>query len=130
MLCLLLAVLSSFTTAHDCPDIADTSSGQQQIAMASYINPLADPNAWNRLISYDNRKISVLVANILNGPDSIADANWTAVIDRAVACPNSKTIIGYVRTGYLGKSQQRFTTRLDSFDLMDWIAQIEQDVDK
>jgi hypothetical protein len=37
-------------------------------------------------------------------------------------------VLGYVRTGYLGVSQQAFTTRLGSGALADWTAQIEQDV--
>lgn len=34
-----------------------------------------------------------------------------------------------MRTGYLGVSQQQFTTRLGSTNLADWTAQIERDVD-
>ena len=45
----------------------------QQIAIASYINPSGDPAAWLRLLSYDSNKVSVLVANILNGPDYVVD---------------------------------------------------------
>lgn len=104
------------------------SAGQQQIAIASYINPKGDPGAWDRLLSYDVGKVSVLVANILNGPDYIADDSWKAVIDRAAS--RGTKIIGYVRTGYLGVSSQKFTTRLGSSDLADWVSQIEQDVDK
>ncbi|OAL43327.1 hypothetical protein IQ07DRAFT_464733, partial [Pyrenochaeta sp. DS3sAY3a] len=100
----------------------------QQIAIASYTNPLGDPDAWKRLISYDSSKLSVLVANVLNGPDTVADSNWTSVIQQAAS--SGKTVIGYVRTGYLGISQQKFKTRLGSGDLADWVSQIEQDIDK
>ncbi|KAF2223372.1 Spherulation-specific family 4-domain-containing protein [Elsinoe ampelina] len=112
----------------------DTGSGDnegssgQQIAVASYTNPLGDPAAWSRLISYDTNKVSVLVANVLNGPDYIVDSSWASVIQQAAA--SGKTVIGYVRTGYLGVSQQRFKTRLGSSNLADWASQIEQDVDK
>jgi len=110
---------------------SDPGSGAgagQQIAIASYINPLGDPASWSRLFTYDTGKLSVLVANVLNGPDYVVDPAWKSVIDQAAS--QGKTIIGYVRTGYLGVSQQQFTTRLGSHDLADWASQIEQDIDK
>ncbi|MAD84199.1 MAG: hypothetical protein CL912_14645 [Deltaproteobacteria bacterium] len=54
--------------------------GGQQIAIASYTNPLGDPTAWERLISYDSKKLSILVANVLNGPNYVVDASWNSVI--------------------------------------------------
>jgi hypothetical protein len=110
------------------PTESSSAGGGQQIAMASYTNPSGDPSAWQRLISYDTGKLSVLVANVLNGPDYVADKGWAPVIKQAAA--TGKTIIGYVRTGYLGVSQQKFKTRLGSSNLADWASQIEQDVDK
>lgn len=101
--------------------------GGQQIALASYIHPLADPDAWSRMLSYDKSKVSVLVANIMNGPDTTTNNDWAKVINQAVA--SGKRVIGYVRTGYLGVSHQKFKTRLGSIDLADWVAQIERDVD-
>jgi Spherulation-specific family 4/Fibronectin type III domain len=98
----------------------------EQIAWASYINPGGDPASWNRLIGYPASKMPVLVANVANGPDSTVDAGWTDVITRGTA--SGKTMLGYVRTGYLGVSDQKFTTRLGSGNLADWAAQIEQDV--
>jgi hypothetical protein len=100
----------------------------QQIAIASYINPLGDPASWERLLAYDTEKVSVLVANVMNGPDYAIDTNWKSVIDQAAS--QGKKILGYVRTGYLGVSQQQFTTRLGSHNLADWASQIEQDIDK
>ncbi|RAH50969.1 uncharacterized protein BO95DRAFT_438227 [Aspergillus brunneoviolaceus CBS 621.78] len=99
----------------------------QQIAVASYINPLSDPAAWDRLIDYDVSKMPILVANVLNGPDSTVDPSWQGVIERASSA--GKTVLGYVRTGYLGLSDQVFQTRLGSGNLADWTAQIEEDVD-
>ncbi|RAL15201.1 uncharacterized protein BO97DRAFT_463072 [Aspergillus homomorphus CBS 101889] len=99
----------------------------QQIAVASYISPLSDPAAWDRLIKYDVTKMSILVANVVNGPDSAVDTNWQDVIQRASDA--GKTVLGYVRTGYLGVSAQKFQTRLGSGDLADWAAQVEEDVD-
>jgi hypothetical protein len=52
----------------------------------------------------------ILIANVVNGPDSAKDDNWAAVINRASSA--GKTVLGYVRTGYLGVSQQKFVTRL------------------
>ena len=95
--------------------------------MASYIYPTDDPDAWNRMIDYPVDKVSVLVANVINGPGSIVDVNWEVVIAEAFA--NGKRVIGYVRTGYLGVSWQQFQTRLGSTDLADWTSQIQMDVD-
>jgi hypothetical protein len=112
----------------DDANIPPFESGTQQVAIASYINPLGDPAAWERLLAYDTGKVSVLVANVLNGPDYVVDPAWKKVIDRAAS--QGKKIIGYVRTGYLGVSKQQFTTRLGSRELGDWASQIEQDIDK
>lgn len=106
---------------------SDVGASGQQVAVASYIHPLADSDAWNRLIASPSDKVSVLVANVLNGPDTRVNAGWKDVIDRAAA--SGKRVLGYVPTGYLGVSQQHFTTRLGSADLADWIAQIERDID-
>lgn len=57
----------------------------EQIALASYVNPLADPVAWDRMIAYPSNKVSVLVANVLNGPDTTVNEDWAKVIDRAHA---------------------------------------------
>lgn len=110
------------------PTEVPLSDQGQQIAIASYINPLGDPAAWQRLISYDSGKLSVLVANVLNSPDYVVNASWSSVIQQAAS--SGKTVIGYVRTGYLVVSLQKFKTRLGSGDLADWASQIEQDVDK
>ncbi|PLB46596.1 hypothetical protein P170DRAFT_498546 [Aspergillus steynii IBT 23096] len=110
------------------PDPTGSSGGKgQQIAVASYINPLSDPAAWDRLIDYSPDKMPILVANAVNGPDYAVDKNWADVVERASA--SGKTVLGYVRTGYLGVSTQKFKTRLGSGNLADWTAQIEEDVD-
>ena len=54
---------------------SNPSGGTQQIALASYTNPLGDPAAWERLISYDSSKLNILVANILNDPNYIINAS-------------------------------------------------------
>ncbi|OGM49583.1 hypothetical protein ABOM_001752 [Aspergillus bombycis] len=117
----------SFGSCPRFPSSGSNASDGQQIAVASYINPLADPAAWDRLITYPLEKMPILVANVVNGPDSAVDKTWADVINRASA--SGKIVLGYVRTGYLGVSDQKFTTRLGSGDLADWTAQIEEDVD-
>ncbi|KAH8819032.1 Spherulation-specific family 4-domain-containing protein [Xylogone sp. PMI_703] len=72
----------------------------QQVALASYINPLADPAVWDRMIGYPVDKVSILVANVINGPGADVDTNWQDVINRAHN--SGRRILGYVRTGYLG----------------------------
>lgn len=106
--------------------LVSAAASTQQIALASYIHPLGDPDAWNRIVSYPSSKISVLVANVNNGPDTAVNSDWNDVISRSAA--TGKRVIGYVRTGYLGLSQQHMTTRLGSSSVADWIAQIESDV--
>lgn len=79
------------------------------------------------MIEYPKDKVSVLVANIVNGPDTSTDPDWAKVINSAVG--SGKAVIGYVRTGYLSVSWQGFTNRLGSAKLADWVSQIERDVD-
>lgn len=105
------------------PNNTSTGSSGQQLAIASYINPIGDSDAWTRLLSYDTSNVSLLVANVMNGPDYVVEPNWASVISKAAS--SGKRIIGYVRTGYLGVSHQKFTTRLGSTELADWASQIE-----
>ncbi len=97
----------------------------QQIAVAAYTSPVGDPKAWDRMIGASSDKMSVLVANVLNGPGSERVEEWRKVIDRAHA--SGKRVLGYVDTGYFGRADNR-RTRLGSLDPADWVAQIEQDV--
>ncbi|KAL2837500.1 Spherulation-specific family 4-domain-containing protein [Aspergillus pseudoustus] len=99
---------TTFPAGSSPTDVPSSDQGQQ-IAVALYINPLADPAAWKRLIAYDPEKMPILVANS--------------------GAASGKTVLGYVRTGYLGVSVQKFTTRLGSGNLADWTAQIEEDID-
>ncbi|KAH9205881.1 hypothetical protein DL95DRAFT_470172 [Leptodontidium sp. 2 PMI_412] len=108
-------------------DLGSDTSGGQQIALTSYTNPLGDAAAWERMISYDSNKLSILVTNVLNGPDYAVDKSWSSDIQKAAK--SGKTVIGYVRTGYLGLAYD-FKTRLGSGDLASWTSQIKQDVDK
>ncbi|KAF6803837.1 hypothetical protein CSOJ01_10621 [Colletotrichum sojae] len=72
----------------------NSNNGGQQLAIASYINPLADPDAWPRLIGYPTEKLSILVASVVNGPDVASDHNWASVIEEASF--RVETVIGYV----------------------------------
>jgi hypothetical protein len=107
-------------------DEGSDSTGGQQLAIASYTHP-SDSASWQRLISPDSGKLSVLVANVLNGPDYVMDTAWDTVIRQAAN--SGKTVIGYVRTGYFGEAHN-FKTRLGSKNLADWASQIMGDVDK
>jgi len=98
----------------------------EQLAFATYIDPGANVGTWNRIVNFPADKMSIVVANVVNGPDSAANEGWTNVIPRAAA--SGKVVLGYVRTGYLGVSWQHFTTRLGSSKTSDWVAQIQQDV--
>lgn len=100
----------------------------QQVALASFIDPTVDPDAWKRLISYDSGKISVLIADILLGsPNSQPDTRWKSLIDALKS--SGKLVVGRVDTGALGASEEMITTRLGTHDLEDWVSQIEADVD-
>ncbi|KAJ5383098.1 hypothetical protein N7517_001009 [Penicillium concentricum] len=45
----------------------------------------------------------ILVANLVNRPDSAVDSDWQGVITRGAG--SSKIVLGYVRTGYLGTAR-------------------------
>lgn len=103
----------------------------EQIALASYIDPSTNTELWDRMIRYPADKVSVLIANVLNGPDWKRNDGWASVI--SAAHNRGKTIIGYVRTGYLGRTpsldEKQMKTALGSTDLADWMWQIQNDVE-
>lgn len=105
------------------------SGNGMQIAWASYLPTYSAD--WDRLIGYNNAKLPVLVANVINGPDTTVNSDWKKIIDKAAKA--GKKVLGYVRTGYLSHGSAQFNTyftnRLDSNATADWIAQIEKDVD-
>lgn len=86
------------------------------------------------MIAYPADKVSVLIANVYNGPGTEKAKSWASIIANATS--HGKTVIGYVRTGYLGLSapsgkfgDKPFKTQLGSSEIVDWIAQIQTDVD-
>src|SRR4051794_2382337 len=97
----------------------------QHVAVPSYINPSADPDAWVRLIGSTPGSVGLGVANVINGPDYIPLTDWSSVIAGAHAA--GIRMVGYVDTGYLGTTGQ--LTRLGSSAMADWFAQIEHDID-
>lgn len=99
----------------------------QQIAVPSYIHPKDNPTAWKQLIHYDKSKLSILVANIVNGPDTTINQDWSYAIRNASMA--GKKVLGYVRTGYLGQNAQNFTTLDGSHEMESWVQQIQKDVD-
>jgi hypothetical protein len=74
----------------------------EQLALATYIDPGANSDTWKRLIAFPSDKVTLVVANVVNGPDSSANEGWTKVIPQVAA--SGKKVIGYVRTSYLGVS--------------------------
>ena len=101
------------------PDIA------QKVAVPAYINPLLDPNAWAQLATSSPAAMGFAVANVINGPDYTPLDEWSQVIQSVSA--SGVKVVGYVDTGYLGTTGQR--TRLGSTDPVDWMSQIQHDVD-
>jgi len=97
----------------------------QQIAIFSAIHPKDDSKAWDLMLEMDSNKVSVLVANVLNGPDTQVNQYWEEVIAKAKG--TGKKIIDYVRTGYFGLNGGNLSlkTRLGSYRLSDWVTQIE-----
>ncbi|KAK0110178.1 hypothetical protein ONS95_002829 [Cadophora gregata] len=110
-------------------DTRQVPATAQQIAVASYFDPNVVKKDWERLIAYPTDKISVLVANVATGPDTEVNRAWMDAIHNATA--SRKRVLGYVRTGFFskGKGDLKFSTRLNSDELPDWIAQIERDID-
>jgi chitodextrinase len=96
----------------------------QQLAVPAYVNPHADPAAWTRLASAAPGSLGFAVVNVINGPDYVAQDAWTDAIKTASA--NGVKLVGYVDTGYLGTTGQR--TRLGSTDPVDWMSQIQHDI--
>lgn len=128
----ILPIVSFSTTSRAISgDNANVTPRLEQIALASYISPSESPGLWDRMIA--DPKVSVLVANVLNGPDIVPIDEWSVVIRRAKSA--KKKILGYVRTGYLGLSPsdpgpfEAFETRDGSHKISDWVAQVERDVD-
>jgi hypothetical protein len=107
------------------PAVALESTIAQQVAVPSYIHPNASPADWGRLASSAPGAVGIAVANVINGPDYTPLPEWAAVIHATHA--NGVPVVGYVDTGYLGTTG--LLTRLGSSDAMDWISQIERDVD-
>jgi len=97
----------------------------QKVAVPAYINPLLDPNAWAQLATSSPASMGFAVANVINGPDYTPFDEWSQVIQSVSA--SGVKVVGYVDTGYLGTTGQR--TRLGSTDPVDWMSQIQHDVD-
>ncbi|CEJ81868.1 hypothetical protein VHEMI01975 [[Torrubiella] hemipterigena] len=108
------------------PDKNGCSEGQQ-IAVPSYIHPKDNPTAWKQLIAYDRTKVSILVANVVNGPNVSINHDWSTTIHNASMA--GKKVLGYVRTGYLGQNANNFTTLDGARDMESWVQQIQKDVD-
>jgi len=111
-----VAVVRSGSAPPDAP--------AQQVAVPAYISPVADREAWDRLIAADTRAVGLIVANPASGPGTARDPAWQDVMARARA--SGKKVLGYVDSGYLGRTGQ--PTRSGGAAPADWQAQIEADV--
>ncbi|HEX3088576.1 MAG TPA: spherulation-specific family 4 protein [Ilumatobacteraceae bacterium] len=111
---------ASHSSAAPPADLAIT----QKVAVPSYINPLADPDAWARLAATPPGTVGFAVANVINGPDYLPLDEWSGVTQAVSA--SGVGVVGYVDTGYLGTTGQR--TRLGSTDPIDWMSQIQHDI--
>ncbi|HWE91401.1 MAG TPA: spherulation-specific family 4 protein [Pseudonocardiaceae bacterium] len=96
----------------------------QHVAVPAYLDPTTGAADWTELIGSTDR-VSLLVANVNNGPTSAVNPGWANVIGRAHRA--GITVIGYVDTGYLGTTG--LATRSGPPDIATWTAQIESDVD-
>jgi chitodextrinase len=103
---------------------AGPESIAQKVAVPSYINPIVDPESWARLATSAPSSLGFAVANVINGPDYLPTPEWTNVIHNVNA--GGVKVVGYVDTGYLGTTGQR--TRLGSTSPVDWMSQIEHDI--
>src|SRR4051794_33015448 len=123
---------SMATLAATCGVVVDHAPAEaldvtiaQQVAVPSYIHPNASPADWGRLANSAPGAVGIAVANVINGPDYTPLPEWASVIHATHA--NGVPVVGYVDTGYLGTTGQ--LTRLGSSNALDWISQIERDVD-
>ena len=92
----------------------------QKIADPAYFVP---GPLWDQL-DQSTPSVGIAVANVINGPDYQANADYATAIQAASAA--GIKVLGYVRTGYLGSTG--LATRLGQTDTESWLAQIEQDV--
>ncbi len=121
---LLLASAFVVTNRVDSIQAAQPVDIAQQLAVPAYINPLTDPAAWSRLDSSAPGSLGFAVVNVINGPDYAPSDEWTNAL--AAAAASGVKLVGYVDTGYLGTTGQR--TRLGSTDPIDWMSQIQHDI--
>jgi chitodextrinase len=111
--------------ATGAPAAALETTIAQQVAVPSYIHPNASPADWGRLATSAPGSVGIAVANVINGPDYTPLPEWAGVIH--ATHQNGVPVAGYVDTGYLGTTGQR--TRLGSSNVLDWMSQIQRDVD-
>lgn len=120
-----VASTCTFAFAESRDDDSLATPIAQQLAVPSYIHPNASPADWGRLATSTPGAVGIAVANVINGPDYTPLPEWASVIHATAL--NGVKVVGYVDTGYLGTTGQR--TRLGSSAIIDWISQIERDVD-
>ncbi len=106
------------------------SNLNQEIAVPMYIEPTANPADWAQLLASDPDSVSLIVANVLNGPEVAPNPGWAHVLQQAHK--NGIKVLGYVDSGYLGipipDAKGGLLTRSGLTGAAAWIPQIEEDI--
>ncbi|WP_155341521.1 spherulation-specific family 4 protein [Acrocarpospora corrugata] len=108
----LLRVIASFVLLL--PPIPSTEIGQL-LGVPAYFAPAT----WSRLTGP-----SIAVANPVSGPGRTVDAELAAAM--SAAHERGVTVLGYVTTGYLGRTGR--VTRFGESDAAAWLTQTQQEI--
>lgn len=128
----LLVVLVAFSLAPlGRPASAAGETIKQQVGLPAYFVPDVPWNTnslWDTVASSAGGDFGFAVANVLNGPDYQADPGDYDYSGALSAAHNAGVkVIGYVDTGYFGRTGQK--TRLGGTSTDAWRAQIQSDID-
>ncbi|MFG1710921.1 spherulation-specific family 4 protein [Nonomuraea sp. M3C6] len=115
-------VIASLLTAT--PARAAAATLDQEIAVPAYFYPGGDTAKYWTQLTASGGTTSIAVANVLNGPTTVANPDYAAAL--ANAHNAGIKVVGYVDTGYFGTTGQ--TTRLGSTSADEWRTQIQTDV--
>ena len=98
----------------------------QKIAVPSYINPLADPDAWARLATSSPGTVGFAVANVINGPDYFPLDEWSEGDPE----PSARAASASSATSTPDISARPDSARASARPIaIDWMSQIQHDID-
>jgi chitodextrinase len=106
---------------------------KQQVGLPAYFVPdapwdLTQTSLWDNVVSSASGNFGFAVANVLNGPDYQADPDgWDYAEALADTHATGVKVIGYVDSGYFGRTGQKTRTGGTATDA--WRAQMQSDVD-